>query len=223
MKPKQRIALVLGAAVLLIGGFALATSIYKSQRAEKLAAIEKTNAVENEFVRGYSQRLGSPDAKVMLVEFLDPGCESCAALAPHVKAILDAHPGRVQLVLRYIPLHQGADVAVKILEAARKQGKYWETLQLMFDTQSEWASHHQPAPQKLGQYLPGLGLDMARLAQDVQGADIAHILQQDMADAQTLGVRKTPAFFVNGRPLTSFGIPQLQALVASEVAANYGG
>jgi protein-disulfide isomerase len=213
MTSKQRAVLVGVAATLMVGGFFLGASIFKSQRAERLAEIGKIATVENEFVRGYSQRLGSPDAKVVIVEFLDPGCEACAALSPHVKALLDAHPGQVQLVLRYIPLHQGADVAVKILEAARKQGKYWETLQMMFAT--------QPAPQKLGPYLPGLGLDVNRLQLDMQGMDIAHILQQDIADAQTLGVRKTPTFFVNGKPLPRFGLRELQELVASEVAANY--
>ena len=107
-----------------------------------------------------------------------------------------------------------------MLEAARKQGMYWETLQLMFDTQSDWADHHHPAPEKLLELLPTIGLDMPRLELEMQGMDIAHILQQDMADAQTLGVRKTPAFFVNGKPLTRFSLPALQVLVASEVAAN---
>ncbi len=220
MKPKQKLFLVIGAAGILVGGFILAAFIYNNQRAEKLASIEKESPVDNAFVRGYAQRLGPRDAKVTLVEFLDPGCESCAAMSPHVKAILDAHPGQVELVLRYNPLHQGADTAVKLLEAARKQGMYWETLQLMFDTQSEWASHHHPAPEKLLEFLPSLGLDMTRLELEMQGMDIANILHQDMEDAKTLGVRKTPTFFVNGKPLTRFGLPQLQALVASEVAAN---
>jgi len=142
-------------------------------------------------------------------------------MSPGVKAIVDAHPGQVQLIMRYIPLHQGADIAVMILEAARKQGKYWETLQLMFDTQRTWADHHHPAPEKLMEFLPTLGLDMARLTADMQGADIAQILAQDIADANTLGVRKTPTFFVNGRGLHSFGLPQLEAKVAAQVAASY--
>ena len=220
MKSKQKLVLVFGAAGILVGAFILAVFIYNNQRAEKLASIEKESPVDNAFVRGHAQRLGPRDAKVTLVEFFDPGCESCAAMSPHVKAILDAHPGQVQLVLRYNPLHQGADTAVKLLEAARKQGMYWETLQLMFDTQSEWASHHHPEPEKLLEFLPSLGLDMTRLELEMQGMEIASILHQDMADAKTLGVRKTPTFFVNGKPLTRFGLPQLQALVASEVAAN---
>jgi len=220
MKSNQKLVLVLGAAAVLVGGFVLAVFLYNNQRAEKLASIEEASPVDNAFVRSHAQRLGPRDAKVTLVEFLDPGCESCAAMAPHVKAILDAHPRQVQLVLRYVPLHQGADVAVKMLEAARTQGKYWETLQLMFDTQSQWASHHHPAPEKLLEILPSLGLDMTRLQLEMGGANIARILEQDMADATTLGVRKSPTFFVNGKPLPRFGLAELQALVASEVAAN---
>lgn len=221
MKSNKKLVLVVGAVVVLVGAFILAASIFKSQRAETLESIEKANPVENAFVRAHAQRLGPSDAKVLLVEFLDPGCETCAAMSPSVKAIVDAYPGQVQLVIRYIPLHQGADVAVKMLEAARKQGKYWETLQLMFDSQSAWADHHHPAPDKLMAFLPTLGLDMARLEHDMQGAEIGRILEQDIADATLLGVRKTPTFFVNGRALPSFGLPQLEALVASQVAIHY--
>jgi protein-disulfide isomerase len=65
------------------------------------------------------------------------------------------------------------------------------------------------------------GRPSTRLQRDMQGADIAQILEQDIADANVLGVRKTPAFFVNGRGLHSFGLPQLEALVASQVGVNY--
>lgn len=222
MNSKKRIYLVLGGGGLLVLAFILAAFIYNEKRSGELASIAEENTVDNAFVRPYSQRTGPANARVAVVEFLDPGCETCAALAPHVKALVDAHPGKVQLVLRYIALHQGADVAVKMLEAARKQGRYWETLQLMFDHQSQWASHHHPAPEKLWGLLPSVGLDMTRLQQDMQGTDVAHILRQDMADARTLGVRKTPGFFVNGKPLTRFGLRQLQDLVAAEVAAEYG-
>jgi hypothetical protein len=37
-------------------------------------------------------------------------------------------------LIRYAPFHDGADYFVKILEAAKKQGKYWETLDIMYRT-----------------------------------------------------------------------------------------
>ena len=50
---------------------------------------------------------------------------------------------------------------------------------------------------------------------------IAKIIEQDLADAKALNVRKTPGFFVNGKPLQTFGAQQLQDLILSEISANY--
>jgi protein-disulfide isomerase len=43
--------------------------------------------------------------------------------------------------------------------------------------------------------------------------EIARAIAQDLEDAQTLNVTRTPEFFVNGRPLPSFGYEQLKRLV----------
>ena len=159
---------------------------------------------------------------MVLVEYFDPGCETCRVFAGYVKAILAAHPTQVRLVLRYAPFHQGADMMVAILEAARRQNRYWETLQVMYDTQAQWASHHHPQPERIWAVLPTAGVDVERIRQDILRPEIMQVVRQDMADAQTLGVRRTPAFFVNGKPLTDFGPNQLKDLVQAEVAAQYG-
>jgi protein-disulfide isomerase len=51
--------------------------------------------------------------------------------------------------------------------------------------------------------------------------EITKLIKQDLADAKTLNVRKTPGFFVNGKPLSSFGYNQLKELVEAEIRANY--
>ena len=110
---------------------------------------------------------------------------------------------------------------VQILEAARKQGKFWETLDVMYETQPQWASHHHPQPEKIWQFLPRAGVDVERIRKDMNAPRILEIIEQDLADAKTLGVRRTPQFFVNGKPLLSFGYEQLKSLLDSEVAAQY--
>jgi protein-disulfide isomerase len=124
-------------------------------------------------------------------------------------------------VLRYAPFHDGADYFVKILEAAKKQGKYWETLNVMYKTQPYWASHHNPQPQKIWQILPRAGVDVERIRKDMNDPAIVKMIDQDLADAKTLNVRKTPGFFVNGKPLQTFGSKHLLQLVQSELDANY--
>jgi protein-disulfide isomerase len=214
---KQHLAFLGGASLLLM--FMLASYFYNSQRADEIERMAKNNSAP--LVRDYSQSLGPADAKVVIVEFLDPACETCRDFAPHVKDLLALHTDKLRLVLRYAPFHQGSDTMVKILEAARQQGKFWETLQVMFDTQPHWASHHHPQPDKIWRFLTSAGLNIEKIRSDMNDPRILEIIRQDLADAQTLSVRKTPSFFVNGKPLPSFGLSQLKALVDEEIAANY--
>jgi len=211
---------VFGASCLaLLVAFAFASSYYKGRQAEKFGFMAQENA--STFVREHSQTLGNDDAKVYLVEFMDPACETCAAFSPLVRQIMDANPGRIRLVIRYAPFHEGADDFVKILEAARKQGRYWETLDVMYKTQRYWASHHRPQLQRIWQFLPNAGLDIEQIKRDMNDPAIVRLIEQDLADAKSLNVRKTPGFFVNGKPLQTFGHMQLQQLVQSEIIANY--
>lgn len=218
---KRRTIAVFGA-VGLIASFAVAVQLYRSHQA---AEVEVLGSRYNSppLVRDHSQSLGPDDARVVLVEFFDPGCETCRAFAKPVKELVESHEGRVRLVLRYAPFHHGADTMAKVLEAARRQGKYWETLQLLYDKQPEWADHHHPRPDVMWEFFPSVGLDLERLAEDVRAPEIEALLQQDMSDARTLGVRKTPTFIVNGQPLQRFGMRELESLVRAKVAEVYGG
>lgn len=199
--------------------FVVGSNYYKEKQAEKYGFLAADNA--ELFVRDHSQTLGSDDAKVYLVEFMDPACETCAAFAPFVKKIMAANPGKIKLVLRYAPFHDGADNFVKILEAAKMQGKYWETLDVMFKTQNIWASHGNWQPQRLWDVLPRAGVNVEQIKKDMHDPAIAKIIAQDMADVKALNVQKTPGYFVNGKPLQTFGYRQLQQLIQSELDAQY--
>lgn len=216
MKKQYLVAL---ASVLLLGGFAIAAYIYDQQQAEKRSTLAQNHA--ETLIRDYSPRTGNPDAKVTIVEFFDPACEACRAFHPLVKKLMASYPDRVNLVLRYAAFHPGSDYAVKILEAARLQGKYWETLEATLDAQPVWAAHGNPQPERLWMRLGRIELDFNRARKEMASAEIARRLAQDMADVKTMQVTKTPTFFVNGKPLRRFGFEQLQQLVRSEVAANY--
>jgi protein-disulfide isomerase len=205
--------------LVLLSAFMLASSYYREQQAEKLGFMAQENA--SLFVREYSPTLGSDDAKVHLVEFMDPACETCAAFSPFIKKLIEANPGRVRLVIRYAPYHEGSDYVVKMLEAAREQGRYWEVLGVMYESQRYWASHHNPQPERLWQFIAEARVDVEKLEKDMNDSAIARRIAQDLADARTLNVRKTPGFFVNGKPLQSFGYQQLNQLVQSEIQKNY--
>ena len=211
--------IVIATAILFVVLFIVAASIYNSQKDKELSSSSLANIEYMQ--RDYSPKIGLPDAKVTIVEFFDPACGTCSAFYPFVKKLMNDNPGKVNLVLRYLPLHQNSDVIVSIFEAARLQNRFWETLERAYQTRDAWIEHHVSRPEKFWVQLGGLGLDMEKLNEDVQSAEIAKRIKQDLLDAQQLKVSKTPGFFVNGKPLVHFGYEQLKQLVESEVAANY--
>ena len=165
----------------------------------------------------YAPMYGDPDAKVHLVEFLDPACEACALFYPMVKSWMSQVPGQIRLSVRHVPFHTGADYAVQVLEASRKQGKYWETLEAMLATQSQWTQNHVVIAERIGPAIADVGLDMEQLEADMNSIEVMRSMEQDRKDAVLLKISKTPTYFVNGRPLPSFGPEQLAALIREEL------
>jgi len=212
-------SLFLSAAAILVLAFVAGVYFYSTSKTEQAGQLAEQNRAA--LVRDYSPVLGPADAKVEIVEFFDPACETCRRFYPFVKEILAAEPERVRLVLRYAPFHQNSDYVVALLEAARMQGKYWETLEALLESQDAWVVHHTVQPQQAWMQVQNLGLDLERLQHDMQSPEIAALIRQELADADTLKVMKTPEFFVNGKPLPSFGFEQLQALVQEELASAY--
>jgi protein-disulfide isomerase len=212
-------SLFLSAAAILVLAFLAGIYFYSTSKTEQAGQLAQQNRAA--LVRDYSPVLGPADAKVEIVEFFDPACETCRRFYPFVKEILAAEPERVRLVLRYAPFHQNSDYVVALLEAARMQGKYWETLEALLESQDAWVVHHAVQPQQAWIQVQNLGLDLERLQNDMQSPEIAALIRQELADADTLKVMKTPEFFVNGKPLPSFGFEQLQALVQEELASAY--
>ncbi len=109
-----------GSAILMILVFVAGWFTYNKLEADKLGELARQS--NSLFMRPHSPTYGSLGARVLIVEFFDPSCETCRAFYPAVKGLVDANPGKVQLVIRYAPFHEGSDTAVRILEAARLQG-----------------------------------------------------------------------------------------------------
>ena len=178
----------------------------------------QVRAEQTRLVRMHSPVFGPQDAPVTIVEFFDPACETCRAFYPIVKALMAQYPNDVRLVIRYAPFHQGSDRVVKLLEAAKSQGKYQTVLEALLEAQPTWADHGNPNIETAFKLTEQAGLDLAKARLDIEKPGMQALLQQDIDDLTALQVTKTPTFFVNGRSLPSFGPEQLAGLVAEEVA-----
>ncbi len=216
-KPTIVIASALVVALVFGGG----AYYYKAQQAQEISKL--AGAEESVFVRAASPSLGAESAKVQVVEFFDPACESCRMMFPYVKSLMRANDGKLRLTLRYATFHEGSDYVVKVLEAARMQGQdiYWKSLEAVLANQPTWAEHGRPNPQLVWDYLAGTGLDIQKAKQDMNDARIAELLKQDAKDLATLKVNKTPSFFVNGKSLKEFGPNGLRAQVENEIRTAY--
>ncbi|HRQ59967.1 MAG TPA: thioredoxin domain-containing protein [Alphaproteobacteria bacterium] len=157
-----------------------------------------------------------------IVEFFDPSCESCRTFYPVVKQILNRYPDDVRLILRYAPFHQGSDEAVGIIEAARRQNVFIPVLEALLEKQPEWAVHGAPNLNRAWNIAAGAGLNIEQAKQDLSTMNVSSILEQDMADIRANNVRATPTFFINGKPLSSFGQRQLIEAVDNQVTLIKG-
>ncbi len=213
----NRRALVAVTAVLAVLGFTLATAFF-DRGIEEQTSTAVTSLQDDVLVRPYSPVFGPKDAPVTIVEFFDPSCEACRAFHPIVKQIRTEFPRTVRVVLRYATFHKGSDEAVRILETARLQGVFEPVLEGLLEAQPRWATHGEPNLDIAWDAAGAAGLNVERARREMLMPDITGILNQDMADVRTAGVEKTPTFFVNGKPLASFGAQQLYNLVLTEVA-----
>jgi protein-disulfide isomerase len=213
----KRKPLFITAAVALVAAFIVVTLVYQGRKTDSAQMLARQALL----VRDYAPVEGPPGAKVNIVEFLDPACDTCRSFYPFVKRMIAANPGKIRVTIRYAPFHNNSDYVVKVIEAARKQGKWQETLEAVFASQPNWAPNHSPQPDLVWTYLTGLGLDLERVRHDMYAPDIAQNLAQDIADAKALKVTQTPEFFVNGKPMPSFGYDELTALVNDALATAY--
>ena len=200
----------------LVLAFFMATMIYRNHQAST-----PTDTVVQVAERAGAATKGPEDARVTIVEFFDPACETCRDFLPHLNKLINQYPGQVNVMLRYAPLHPGSDQVVRMLEAAHQQGQFWPALELLFSQQSRWTINHSSNPRLARQILTSLNLDQRQLTSDMNSENVNRIIQQDIRDSQSLNVQATPEFFVNGRPLPSWGLEQLRQMVKETVAEAY--
>jgi len=170
------------------------------------------------WVKPHSPILGPKKAPITLVEFIDPACEACRAMYPYVKQIMKTYPDDVRLVIRYVNFHEQSEQAIRILEAARKQGQFNTTLEVLLAFQPAWAPHHKEGVDPWT-FISKTALDIEKAKKEAQGSDIAKIIELDMADVEAAGVKKTPSFFVNGKPLKLMHPDPLLEMIEAELKA----
>jgi protein-disulfide isomerase len=214
-----RTAIAAGSVLVLLVALVAATVLYESKDTQ--SSPPEASVRQAALASDHSPAAGDPGARVHIVEFLDPACGTCALFFPMVKQWLAEQPDKLRLSIRHVAFHNGSDYVVRILEASRKQDKYWQTLEALLASQQQWVMNHVVRPDRVVPAIAGAGLNIDQLMADMNAADVTQRIEQDSRDAILLKVSMTPEYFVNGRPLTSFGQQQLLDLVREELQKAY--
>jgi protein-disulfide isomerase len=138
---------------------------------------------------------GGEHASITLVEYGDYECPHCGRAYPIVKAVQKHFGKRLRFVFRNFPLneaHPHAEVAAESAEAAAAQGMFWEMHDALFENQSALDVD------ELIVYATNLGLDVGRVARELQArAHLARVKEDFMSGVRS-GVNGTPTFFIDG-------------------------
>jgi protein-disulfide isomerase len=141
---------------------------------------------------------GPKDAPITIVEFSDFECPFCGRAEENLQKVLAKYPGKIRLVYRDYPLpsHSHAEKAAEAAHCAGDQGKYWEMHGKLF------ANQRALGEDQLKQYAKALGLDGAKFEKCLASGEKAPEVDKHRRAGEEVGVSGTPAFFVNGVPLS---------------------
>ena len=161
--------------------------------------------------------LGPKNAPVTIVEFSDFQCPFCGRAEPTLKQVREKYGDKVRLVYLDFPLgiHEHAMDGASAGRCAGEQGKFWPFHDQMFSDQSKLT------PADLKADAKKLGLDGAKFDACFDKAKFKSEIESDMAQGKDLGVDGTPAFFINGRPLTGAQpFPKFESTIDEELAGS---
>src|SRR5688572_7169092 len=110
---------------------------------------------------------------------------------------MKAHPGKVKLVFKDLPLpfHKLARPAHEAARCAGAEGRYWDYHDRLFEEQPRFERDD------LVRYAADLGLDGEKFGRCLADRRYAAAVDADLAEARALGIRGTPTFLINGRRL----------------------
>jgi protein-disulfide isomerase len=150
--------------------------------------------------------LGSPDAKVLMIEFGDYQCPSCRMFWKDIEPRLKKEyidTGKVKLVFRDFPLmqtHPEALLSAMAVDCARDQNKYWEFHDKVFREQyNKGDDIIRMKPADLKKWAKDIKLDSAAFDQCLDSEKYKNEVLKDRMEGEAAGVQGTPTFFINGR------------------------
>lgn len=143
---------------------------------------------------------GDPKAPYTLVMFGDYECGQCARSEPIVAKALADYPGKLNVIFHHLQANNTHTHSVPIsrgVEAAAKQGRFWEMHKAVYDQQAILKGLEGPElADKLMDIARLLKMDTVKFRSDMTSAPIIRMADESDALARKAGVVETPTFFI---------------------------
>jgi len=141
--------------------------------------------------------IGPKDAPITIVEYSDFFCHYCALASKTVKELAAEYPKKVRVVFKHMASKPISKKAALYFEAINLQDpkKAWQFHDAVFADQDNVSFGGETAMKKIA---ASLGVDMEKLAKDVDNKELKARLDADLAEARGFGFQGTPMFLVNG-------------------------
>ena len=162
---------------------------------------------------------GPENAPITIVEFSDFQCPFCRRVQPTLARLQETYGDKLRWSFKDLPLiniHPEAQKAAEAARCAGDQGKFWEYRAAMFEAdQIDRALFDRTAET--------IGLEKERFTSCLDSDTHAKAVQDDLREAESLGLNGTPAFLING-VLLSGAQPyeQFEAVIKRELEKTAG-
>ncbi len=170
---------------------------------------------------------GAQNALVVIEEFADFQCPTCATLHSVMNEVNATYGSRVKFIYRHFPLsqiHPNAYDAAVASEAAGLQGKFWDMQNLLFQNQQRWSAAREARP-LFESYAQTIGLDVEKFKTDMSGIAAKQRVDSDFQRGRSLNITSTPTILINSRPITpeQMNVGGIRQIIDSELAKSSGG
>lgn len=197
--------------------YAVTNNRAAERQAEELA---KAKELRSQLEAGAAQFKGPASAPVTIVEFSDFQCPFCSRVLPAIDETVKTFGDKVRVVFRQFPLESIHPQARKAAEAslcAGDQGKFWEMHDALF------ADQKALEVAQLKEKAVKLGVDGAKFNECLDGGKFSAQVQSDLELGNRVGVRGTPAIYVNGRFVDGAVGPEVLVKLVNEELARPSG
>lgn len=184
---------VLVACAIAVTGLAFKKELTPAPQSRRQPQIEK----QLDYLKYASEgnRIGSADAKAVMVEFSDFQCPACRQMEDRLRESLRKFPNDFAIVYRHFPLpsHKYARPAALASECAAAQGRFREMHNALFDMRDSIGT----VPWT--RYASAAGVtDTVRFSKCLADSSAMPNIERDVAAATELKVSATPTMMING-------------------------